>query len=39
MTTNLSFYGRLSVAAVSPALNHLGPFVLVPRCLAGSPSA
>jgi len=35
MVTNLSFYERLSVAAVSPSLNHLGAFVVVPPVLGG----
>src|SRR5665213_868724 len=35
MVTNLSFYGRLSMTAVSPALNHLGAWVLIPPVLGG----
>jgi H+/Cl- antiporter ClcA/CBS domain-containing protein len=35
MVTNLSFYGRLSLATASPALNHLGAWVLVPPVLGG----
>ncbi len=35
VVTNLSFYGRLSSAPASPALNHLGIFVLIPPVLGG----
>ena len=33
--TNLSFYGRLSSQFVSPAGNHLGPWVIVPPIVGG----
>ncbi len=35
VVTNLSFYGRLSSASASPALNHLGILVLIPPVLGG----
>jgi H+/Cl- antiporter ClcA/CBS domain-containing protein len=35
VVTNLSFYGRLSSTYRSPALNHLGLFVIVPPVLGG----
>jgi H+/Cl- antiporter ClcA len=33
--TNISFFGRLSFAASSPAHNHLGPFVIVVPAIGG----
>lgn len=35
LVTNLAFYGRLSTSFVSPAGNHLGPWVIVVPVLGG----
>ena len=35
LVTNLSFYGRVSTGFVSPAANHLGPFVIFIPAIGG----